>query len=165
METVIERVLFACRWLLVPLYLGLAVLLAVFVVREAIELAEIVVVVHTIGKTDLLIKALGLVDLVLVAGLIVMVMISSYENLVSRMTVTRTSNALVWLGKLDAGSLKIRLAVTIIAISTIHLLQELVDAEHVANDKLIWMVIIQLTFVATAVALAVMDWLSAGEEH
>jgi uncharacterized protein (TIGR00645 family) len=164
METVIERVLFASRWLLVPLYIGLAVLLAVFVLHEAIAVGQVVLTATTIGKTELLLKALGLVDITLIAGLIVMVMISGYANFVSRMTV-QEANALAWLGKLDAGSLKIKLAVTILAISMVHVLEEFLDAEHVANDKLIWIVVFQLTFVVSALTLAVMDWLTAKHDH
>jgi uncharacterized protein (TIGR00645 family) len=164
METVIERVLFASRWLLVPLYIGLAVLLAVFVFHEAIAVGQVVLAAAAIGKTELLLKALGLVDMTLIAGLIVMVMISGYANFVSRLTV-QEPNPLDWLGKLDAGSLKIKLAVTILAISMVHVLEEFLDAEHIANDKLIWIVVFQLTFVVSALTLAVMDWLTAKHDH
>jgi uncharacterized protein (TIGR00645 family) len=161
MEDWIERFLFATRWLLVPLYLGLAVLLALFVVHQAYELFHIAAQVFALSENELLLKALTLVDLTLVAGVIVMVMISGYENFVSRMEVAQASLNLAWLGKLDTGSLKIKLAVTIVAISAIHLLQAFLNADRIANDKLFWLVVIHLTFVTSALMLAVMDWLTA----
>ena len=90
-----------------------------------------------------------------------MVMISGYENFVSRLEIAQTSENLAWLGTLDAGSLKIKLAVTIVAISMIHLLQAFLNANQVTNDKLFWLMVIHLTFVVSALMLALMDWMTA----
>lgn len=161
MERLIERALFASRWLLVPIYVGLVVLLGVLVVHMFIELGHLVATAVTISETDLLLRTLTFVDYTLVAGLVIMVMLSGYENFVSRFDAETAGRSLAWLGKLDSGSLKIKLAATILAISMIHLLQAFLDAEHVADDKLLWLVIIHLSFVTSAVMLAVMDWLHA----
>lgn len=161
MEDLIERILFASRWLLVPLYFGLAVLLALFVVHQSYELFHMATHVFSLTENELLVKALTLLDLSLVAGLVIMVMISGYENFVSRMEVAQASHNLAWLGKLDTGTLKIKLAVTIVAISAIHLLQAFLNADKLPNDKLFWLVVIHLTFVVSALMLAVMDWLTA----
>lgn len=161
MERLIERALFASRWLLVPIYVGLVVLLAVLVVHMFIELGYVVATAVTISETDLLLRTLTFVDYTLVAGLVIMVMLSGYENFVSRFDPETAVRTLAWLGKLDSGSLKLKLAATILAISMIHLLQAFLDAEHVADDKLLWLVVIHLSFVTSAVMLAVMDWLHA----
>ena len=100
---------------------------------------------------------LSLVDIALVGGLIVMVMFSGYENFVSRIDIEESEEKLSWLGKLDANSLKQKVAASIVAISSIHLLKNFVNAGQVPNDKLMWYVIIHLTFVLSALGMAWVD--------
>ncbi len=111
----------------------------------------------TSGETDVLLGALNLIDVALVAGLIVMVMLSGYENFVSRLDVTEAEKAISWLGKLDAGTLKLKVAAYIVAISAIQLLKGYMDVAAIPNDKLLWMTVIHLTFVVSALLLAIMD--------
>ena len=98
---------------------------------------------------------LGLIDASLVASLIVMVMISGYENFVSRFDEGNTE--LSWLGKLDAGSLKIKVASAIVAISSIHLLQIFLNSSKYTNDKIMWSMLLHMTFIASAVFLGLLD--------
>lgn len=156
-EHYLENVLFALRWLLVPLYVGLGLLLVLFSIYFFREFFHLVVESGTGAEVDLVLGALTLVDLTLVASLIVMVMLSGYENFVSKLDVGDAQKSLAWLGKLDAGSLKIKVAASIVAISSIHLLKAFMNASVVSNDKLMWLVIIHLTFVFSALLLAVMD--------
>jgi uncharacterized protein (TIGR00645 family) len=100
---------------------------------------------------------LSLVDMALVGGLIIMVMLSGYENFVSRIDIDEGVEKLDWLGKLDAGSLKQKVAASIVAISSIHLLQKFMNADHIDNDKLMWYVIIHMTFVLSALGMAMVD--------
>ncbi len=164
-EALIERVLFASRWLLVPLYLGLAAFLLLIAVQFFREMLHVSVTMPALGATDLVLVALSLVGLVLVASLVVMVMLSGYENFVSKLDIAATQKNLAWLGKLDAGSLKLKVAASIVAISSIHLLGAFMEAEHVANDKLMWLVIIHLTFVVSALLLTIMDRLVTAYDH
>lgn len=157
MERFVERLLFASRWLLAPLYLGLALLLAAFAIQFARELVHIFESALSIAETDLVLAALSLIDLTLVASLIVMVMLSGYENFVSKLDIDEAEHSLAWLGKLDAGSLKIKVAASIVAISSIHLLKAFMNSHMIDNDKLMWLVITHLTFVVSALLLAVMD--------
>jgi uncharacterized protein (TIGR00645 family) len=157
MERFFERILFALRWLLAPLYFGLALLLIIFCVHFARELIHMFEVSMTIGEVDLILAALSLIDLTLVASLIVMVMLSGYENFVSKLELDETEHSLAWLGKLDAGSLKIKVAASIVAISSIQLLKAFMNFNDVANDKLILLIATHLTFVISALLLAVMD--------
>src|SRR5262249_9793527 len=110
---------------------------------------------------QLIIEALGMVDLALVASLIVMVMLSSYENYLSRLDIANVSAQLGWLAKLDAGSVKVKVMVAIVVISAIDLLQAFLDIEDVAEAQLLWRVIVLLTFVTPALALAWLDRLTA----
>jgi uncharacterized protein (TIGR00645 family) len=164
-ERLIERLLFASRWLLVPLYLGLAVFLLALIAEFYSELYHFALSFRDIGATDLVLIALSLVDLVLVASLVVMVMLSGYENFVAKIDIAAAQANLAWLGKLDQGSLKLKLAVSIVAISAIHLLGAFMDAERTANDKLLVLVVIHLTFVVSALLLTVMDRLVAKNGH
>jgi uncharacterized protein (TIGR00645 family) len=109
------------------------------------------------GEGDLVMAALSLIDLVLVANLVVMVILSGYENFVSTIDVALDGNSPSWMGKVDAGTLKLKLAVSIVAISSIHLLKAFMNVERIANDKLLWMVVLHMTFVLSGLALAVLD--------
>jgi uncharacterized protein (TIGR00645 family) len=94
---------------------------------------------------------------VMVANLIVMVVISGYENFVSRLDLGDEEDKLSWFGKLDAGSLKIKLASSIVAISSIHLLKAFLDINEIPNDKLVMLIVIHMTFIASALMLAYLD--------
>ena len=93
-------------------------------------------------------------------GLLVMVMVSGYENFVSTLDVAEGQEKLSWLGTMDASSLKLKIAVSIVAISSIHLLRIFMNAEKTANDKLMWFTLIHLTFVASAFAMGYLDKLT-----
>jgi uncharacterized protein (TIGR00645 family) len=157
MERQFELLLFAMRWLLAPLYFGLGLLLIMFAVQFFRELMHIFETATSIVEVDLILASLTLIDLTLVASLVVMVMLSGYENFVSKLDIGDTEKSLAWLGKLDAGSLKIKVAASIVAISSIHLLKAFMNYEDVATEKLIMLIVTHLTFVISALLLAVMD--------
>lgn len=157
MERIIERLLLASRWLLAPLYLGLAVLLLFFVAEFFIELAGIVHAVAVQADLKLTLAALRLLDLVLVASLIVMVMISGFENFVARIELGEHREGLAWLTRLDTGSIKVKIMGSVAVISGIYLLEVFFTLDAFATDKLLWLVVLHLTFVVTAVLLAVLD--------
>lgn len=157
MERFIERVLLASRWLLAPLYLGLAVLLLFFVAEFFVELADIVHAVVAQTDLHLTLAALRLLDLVLVASLIVMVMISGFENFVARIELGEHREGLAWLTRLDTGSIKVKIMGSIAVISGIYLLEVFFTLDGFTADKRLWLVILHLTFVVTAVLLAVLD--------
>lgn len=161
MERLIERILFGSRWLLAPVYVGLSLSLVVLVIKFFAELVHSLTNVLAATEAEVVLGLLGLVDLALVAGLIVMVMLSGYENFVSKIDLDESSEKLGWLGKLDSGTLKLKVAASIVAISSIHLLRAFMDAEKISNDKLLWYVIIHMAFVVSAVLLGVMDRMAA----
>lgn len=164
-ERYIERTLYASRWLLVPMYLCLALVLIAFTVRFGVELVDLFgYALYGETEADLILAALTLVDLVLVGSLVIMVMISGYENFVSRIELGEDDEKLSWLGKLDSGTLKVKVAASIVAISSIHLLKSFMDADKVTNDKLMWLVIIHLTFVVSAVLMGWLDKLSSSNK-
>jgi uncharacterized protein (TIGR00645 family) len=164
-ERTIEKLFYASRWLLAPVYLGLSIGLVVLGIKFFAELYHAVMYVFIASEADTVLSLLALIDLALVAGLIVMVMFSGYENFVSKLDVDGEGEKLSWLGKLDAGTLKLKVAVSIIAISSIHLLRVFMEVEKTANDKLLWYVVIHMTFVVSGVLMAYMDRMTSASHR
>ena len=156
-ERTIEKLLFACRWLLAPMYLGLSLALVALAIKFFQEAAHSLTGILALAETDLVLSVLSLIDLVLVGSLIVMVMLSGYENFVSKLDTGSEQESPAWLGKLDSGGLKLKVAVSIVAISSIHLLRIFMNAQDTPNDKILWYVVLHLTFVVSAVLLGVLD--------
>ena len=156
-ERPFERLMYACRWLIAPIYLGLSLALIALGIKFFQELWHLLPHITDIAETDAVLVVLSLIDIALVSGLIVMVMFSGYENFVSRLDLDDESEKLSWLGTLDTNSLKNKVAASIVAISSIHLLKLFMNAANVPNDKLMWYVIIHLTFVISACAMGMLD--------
>ncbi|MCB1798890.1 MAG: TIGR00645 family protein [Gammaproteobacteria bacterium] len=160
MERTFENLLYASRWLLAPIYFGLSLALLAIGIKFFQEVLHILPVVLQTTEADLVLVVLSLVDIALVGGLLVMVMLSGYENFVSRIDLKEGGEKLDWLGKLDSGSLKQKVAASIVAISSIHLLKAFMNLAHIDNDKLMWYVIIHMTFVVSAMGMAWVDRLN-----
>ncbi|RMF13156.1 MAG: TIGR00645 family protein [Gammaproteobacteria bacterium] len=160
MERLIENLMYASRWLLAPIYLGLSLILVLLGLKFFQEVIHVFPIIFEIKESDLILLALTLIDLVLVGGLLVMVMFSGYENFVSRLDLDGNEEKLHWLGKMDATSLKNKVAASIVAISSIHLLKIFLNAHEVENEDFIWYVVIHLTFVISAFAMGMLDKLT-----
>lgn len=156
-EAKLEKALYASRWLLAPLYIGLSLALVLLSIKFFQEVIHFFPLILASNESQLVLIILSMVDMALVGGLIVMVMLSGYENFVSRIDIEDGEEKLSWLGKLDSGSLKQKVAASIVAISSIHLLQKFMDAEQIDNEKLMWFVIIHITFVLSAIGMAYVD--------
>ncbi|WP_432696908.1 TIGR00645 family protein [Marinobacterium sp. YM272] len=160
LERQFERLMYLSRWILAPIYLGLSLALVALGIKFFMELAHLLPHIAEIAETELVLVILSLIDLTLVGGLLVMVMFSGYENFVSRIDLDEGSEKLSWLGTLDTNSLKNKVAASIVAISSIHLLKIFMNAENVENDKLLWYVLIHMTFVVSAFAMGLLDKLT-----
>jgi uncharacterized protein (TIGR00645 family) len=159
-EKTFERLIYASRWILAPIYFGLSLSLLALGIKFFQEIFYVLPNVFQITEADLILKILTLIDIALVGGLLVMVMFSGYENFVSKLDIDKDSEKLNWLGKMDATSLKNKVAASIVAISSIHLLKIFMDAENIPNDKLLWYVLIHITFVASAFGMGILDRLT-----
>ncbi|EKT56382.1 TIGR00645 family protein [Providencia sneebia] len=157
MEKFFERAMYASRWLLAPIYLGLSLTLLALTIKFFQELFHIIPNIFSIPEADLILILLSLIDMALVGGLLVMVMFSGYENFVSQLNVPEHVEKLGWLGKMDATSLKNKVAASIVAISSIHLLKIFMNSQNVPDNKLMWYVIIHLTFVLSAFVMGYLD--------
>jgi len=156
-ECAIENAIYSSRWLLAPIYFGLSLTLLALALKFFQELAHLIPHIFERSETDLILVLLSMIDMALVGGLLVMVMISGYENFVSQLSISTAKERLNWLGKMDSGSLKLKVASSIVAISSIHLLRMFMNTQQISNDKLMWYVILHLTFVASAFVMSSMD--------
>ncbi|MEK1904747.1 MAG: TIGR00645 family protein [Pseudomonas sp.] len=160
MERFIENAMYASRWLLAPIYFGLSLGLLALALKFFQEVFHIIPSVFSIAEADLILVILSLIDMALVGGLLVMVMISGYENFVSQLDIDEGKEKLSWLGKMDSGSLKMKVAASIVAISSIHLLKVFMNAQNINDTKLMWYVIIHMAFVVSAFAMGYLDKLT-----
>lgn len=165
LEQTFERGLYAARWLMAPMYLGLTVALAMLTIVFLRELVEYAPKVMTMSAEEGILVVLTLIDLTLAANLLVIVLFSGYENFVSKLDIGDAAYRPDWMGKVDFGGLKMKLIASIVAISGIHLLKQFMEIGTPGNEvgfnapELMWLVIIHLTFVVSGLLMAVMDWL------
>lgn len=157
MERFIENAMYASRWLLAPIYFGLSLGLLALALKFFQEIFHVLPNVFSLAESDLILVLLSLIDMALVGGLLVMVMISGYENFVSQLDIAEGTEKLNWLGKMDSSSLKMKVAASIVAISSIHLLRVFMDARNIETQYLMWYVIIHMTFVVSAFAMGYLD--------
>lgn len=157
MEKIVESLMYSSRWILAPIYFGLSLVLLALGLKFFQEIFHVMPQLFSMKDTDLILVSLTLVDITLVGGLLVMVMFSGYENFVSRIDVADEQEKLGWLGKVDSGSLKNKVAASIVAISSIHLLKVFMNVEKITSENLMWYVLIHMTFVASAFAMGYLD--------
>lgn len=160
MERFIENAMYASRWLLAPIYFGLSLGLLALAIKFFQEIFHILPNVLSMAEADLVLVILSLIDMALVGGLLVMVMLSGYENFVSQLDINPGTEKLSWLGKMDSSSLKMKVAASIVAISSIHLLKVFMNAENIEPVYLMWYVIIHMAFVLSAFAMGYLDKLT-----
>ena len=152
-----EFFIFWSRWLQAPLYLGLIVAQGVYVYQFMIELVHLVTKAGSLTDSEVMLIVLGLIDVVMIANLLVMVIIGGYETFVSRLDLEGHPDQPEWLSHVNAGVLKVKLAVALISISSIHLLRTFINAENVSDRVIIAQVGIHLAFLLSAIAIAYTD--------
>ncbi len=162
MEHLLERVIFASRWLLAPFYLGLCLALVLLLVKFGQELLHVAPAVLTMSESDVVLSILALIDLSLAANLLLLVIFSGYENFVSKIDVGNHKDRPDWMGKVDYSGLKLKLLASIVAISAIQLLRAFMNIKSMTNEELAWLVGIHMCFVVSGVLLALMDRLTEG---
>ena len=182
----LPNLIFASRWLQMPLYLGLIVAQAVYVYHFGLELYHLVgaalgnqgdvdALVKSIGYVDTNIKSLNetvimlvvlaLIDVVMISNLLIMVIVGGYETFVSRMNLENHPDQPEWLSHVNASVLKVKLATAIIGISSIHLLKTFINAANYSEKVLLWQTVIHVVFLLSAMAIAYTDKLMAREDH
>ncbi len=153
----ISQIIFLGRWLQAPLYLGLLVILAAYVYRFVMELVHLVWTINTSNDTQIMLGVLDLIDVVMIANLLIMVIMGGYETFVSHLQIESHPDQPEWLDHLDAGAMKIKVALALIGISSIHLLRTFIDPGN--KEVVFWQVIIHLTLLASAIAIVFTNWM------
>ena len=160
--SIMGKLIFWSRWLQAPLYLGLIVAQGVYVYHFMIELYHLVHKATSIGETEIMLIVLGLIDVVMIANLLIMVIIGGYETFVSRLNIREHPDQPEWLSHVNAATMKIKLAMALIGISSIHLLKTFINADQMSEATIKWQVLIHLTFIVSALAMAYTDRIMTG---
>jgi uncharacterized protein (TIGR00645 family) len=154
------NLIFLSRWLQAPLYVGLILAQCVYVYHFMVELWHLFEKAQHISETDIMLTVLGLIDVVMIANLLIMVIVGGYETFVSRLNLQGHPDQPEWLSHVNAGVLKVKLATALIGISSIHLLKTFINADKVSDKTISWQVAIHLTFILSALILAITDKIS-----
>ena len=180
----LPRIIFASRWLQLPLYLGLIAAQAVYVVHFLVELVHLieaafgsqtalqalissigyktVTPIVTLNETVIMLVVLALIDVVMISNLLIMVIVGGYETFVSRMALEGHPDQPEWLSHVNASVLKVKLATAIIGISSIHLLKTFINADNYSDRVLMAQTVIHIAFLLSALAIAYTDKIMSG---
>ena len=154
---ILSQMIFWSRWLQAPLYLGLIVAQGVYVFLFLKELIHLVAEANTFTEAEIMLIVLGLIDVVMIANLLVMVIIGGYETFVSRLNIREHPDQPEWLSHVNAATMKIKLSMALIGISSIHLLKTFIDVDKMTQHAVMWQVIIHVVFIVSAIAMAFTD--------
>ena len=163
----IPLLIFSSRWLQLPLYMGLIVAQGVYVVLFLKELWHLFAHSFDFSEQQIMLAVLGLIDVVMISNLLVMVIVGGYETFVSRLNLQGHPDQPEWLSHVNASVLKIKLAMAIIGISSIHLLRTFIEAGQLGRPNaglteagIMWQSIIHGLFILSAIGIAMVDWIS-----
>lgn len=156
----LPKLVFWSRWLQAPLYVGLIFVLVVYVYQFGIGLVDLVKTTSAgsgdfnRSETKIMLQALDLIDVVMIANLLIMVIIGGYETFVSKLNLHGHPDQPEWLDEVNAGTMKIKLALSLIGISSIHLLRTFIDLSQRTSFEVMWQVLIHLTLIVSALVIA-----------
>ena len=157
-KTVFERglaiTIFSSRWLQAPLYFGLIVAQGIYVHRFIKEVWHLLTSLRVFDETEIMLVVLSLIDVVMISNLLIMVIIGGYETFVTRLGMDNHPDLPEWLDHVNANTMKIKLSMALIGISSIHLLKTFINAAQMQEVTIKWQVIIHVTFIISAIALA-----------
>ena len=148
------NLIFSSRWLQAPLYVGLILALAAYVYRFLNELFYLFFELNGPNDTSIMLGVLGLIDVVMIANLLIMVIMGGYETFITSLGIEKHPDQPEWLDHLDAGAMKIKLALALIGISSIHLLRTFIDPTKYSNAAISWQVGIHVTLLVSALTIA-----------
>lgn len=168
----LPTLIFSSRWLQLPLYMGLIVAQGVYVILFLKELWHLVSHAFDFSELQIMLVVLGLIDVVMISNLLIMVIVGGYETFVSRLGLENHPDQPEWLSHVNASVLKIKLAMAIIGISSIHLLRTFIEAGALDSGRgtltatgVMWQTIIHCVFILSAIGIAWVDRLSQPPEH
>ena len=161
----LSKTIFASRWLQVPIYLGLIVVQGIYAYKFMKNLWYLITNVNEMDADTIMLAVLNLIDVVMIANLLVMVIIGGYEIFVSKLRTRGHPDQPEWLSHVNASVLKVKLAMSIISISSIHMLQTFVNATNMPEKTMMWQLLLHLGFLASAIAMAYTDKILYSTSH
>lgn len=159
------KIIFASRWLQLPIYLGLIVAQAIYAYKFMKMLWHLVSNLSILDENTVMLAVLNLIDVVMIANLLIMVIIGGYETFVSRLHVDEHPDQPEWLSHVNASVLKVKLSMSMISISSIHLLQTFINAANLSEKQMMWQCIIHCCFLVSAIAMALTDKIVYSTTH
>lgn len=158
MIKIIAKIIYASRWLMFPVYLGLSCGLVLLTLKFCQQIINVIPEIFIISESGLVLIILSLIDISLVGGLLVMVMFSGYENFIAKIDVFNTDKQrLDWMDTMGVNAIKNKVAASIVAISSVHLLRLFMDVETILDNKIMWCVLIHMTFLISAFGMVFMN--------
>ncbi|UXZ04185.1 TIGR00645 family protein [Moraxella nasicaprae] len=164
-QSIFAKIIFASRWLQLPIYLGLIVVQAIYAYKFLKSLWHLIVNLGQMDENTIMLGVLSLIDVVMIANLLVMVIVGGYETFVSRLNVDDHPDQPEWLNHVNASVLKVKLSMAIISISSIHMLQTFINAANVSPTTMQWQLLLHLGFLASAIAIAYTDKILYSTNH
>ncbi|HAN77394.1 MAG TPA: TIGR00645 family protein [Bacteroidales bacterium] len=156
-ERNIEHVIFFSRWLQLPVYLGLIAASIMYAIKFMMQLWHLIYNFSTLTENGIMLTVLGLIDISMVINLLVVVFIGGYSTFVNKMEFKNETDKPQWLNKINSSTLKIKLIVSLVSISGVHLLKTFVDIHNIPLQDAILQIAIHMVFLASAVLLAYAD--------
>jgi uncharacterized protein (TIGR00645 family) len=157
LEQGFEVIVFASRWIQAPLYAGLIMAECLYAYKFLTELWEMIHNIRELSETIFMLGVLSLIDITMVANLLTMVVIGGYATFVSKLDLEGHRDRPDWLSHVDPGTIKVKLATSLIGISSIHLLKAFVNIANVDAEHIKWQILIHLTFLGSTILLAWTD--------
>lgn len=164
-EMILEKLIFNARWIQAPVYFGLIIITLVYAYQFILEVIHIVADLSHFDEAKLMISVLGLIDITMVINLLIVVIIGGYVTFVSKIELEGHKDKPDWLSKMDASSLKIKLIVSLVSISGVHLLKTFVNIDQYAIEKVVIQIVIHLVFIISALLLAITDKIQHSKSH
>ena len=161
----LSKTIFASRWLQVPIYLGLIIVQGIYAYKFMKNLWYLITNVNEMDADTIMLAVLNLIDVVMIANLLVMVTLGGYEIFVSKLRTKNHPDQPEWMSHVNATVLKVKLSMSIISISSIHLLQTFVNASKIPEKTIMWEVIIHFSFLISAIAMAYTDKILYSTSH
>jgi len=162
---VISKIIFASRWLQLPIYLGLIVVQGIYAYKFMKSLWALLTSINELDSNAIMLSVLNLIDVVMIANLLVMVIIGGYEIFVSKLNTEEHPDEPEWLYHVNASVLKVKLSMSIISISSIHMLQTFVNAANMPEKTMMWQLFLHLGFLVSALAMAYTDKVLYSTSH
>ncbi|OOF57549.1 TIGR00645 family protein [Rodentibacter myodis] len=161
----ISKIVFASRWLQLPIYLGLVVVQGIYAYKFMKSLWHLITNINEMDSNTIMLAVLNLIDVVMIANLLVMVTIGGYEIFVSKLKTRNHPDQPEWMSHVNATVLKVKLSMSIITISSIHMLQTFVNVSNLPEKTMMWQLFLHLGFLVSAIALAYTDKILYSTSH